>query len=267
MRQRGWDAWPFPLLTLGPSPEPVKVQETFRAQLAQRQRATGTVMAKTTWAVMAVSGAAFTGLVHALGPPLYDQLLAQCAQGLRFWVTGPESAKVLRAAGVPGHAIDCPTPGQEGLLDSEALWAQVKSQITASNNGTDETRFQVVLVRGADEAGRYAGNPWLAEQLTRQGVPLCSVLAYQRLAPAWNEHRQSIWARATGEQTAKGRCIWVFSSTQGLQNLPTNDWSGASAVATHPRIAAKVRELGFLQIKLAAPNLEAVNASLKSFDD
>ena len=263
LRQRGWDACPFPLLTLAPSPEPSKVQATFKALLAHKQLE----VVRIGWAVMVVSGAAYTGLVEALGPLMHAQLLAQCAAGLRFWVTGPGSAKVLRAAGVPEHAIDCPVPAQDGLLDSQALWEKVKSQIPASQRAMGATPFQVVLVRGADEAGQYAGNPWLAEQLGREGVALHSVLAYQRLAPQWDAHRQAIWARATGAPSAEGPSIWVFSSTQGLQNLPPHDWSGASAVATHPRIAAKVRELGFSQLRLAAPTLDAVHASLKSFYD
>lgn len=260
----GWTAIAFPLLTIGPSPHPHVVRETVIELLND---SVGEEKAPLS-AVMFVSGAAFFGFVDALGPSLWAQLKARVAFGTRFWLTGPGSAKALLSAGIPIEAMDFPgrqngsdaaTDGTVNLLDSEALWAMVRSQVNATSGP-----HKVLLVRGADEKGQLSGNPWMATQLAGVGVQVHSVLAYQRHAPANTPDRQAIWQRAT--EGSKTR-VWVFSSSQGMNHLPLHDWSGSRAVATHPKIAGNVRALGFSEVRVSAPDLESVIASLKSFHD
>ena len=264
LRKAGWDALPFPLLTIGPSPGPQFVQQTVHELLTE----SGTEERVPLRAVMAVSGAAFLGFVDALGSDLWARLRACVDNGLRFWVTGPGSAKVLNSKGVPMSAIDYPggttsshysPDGTPALLDSQTVWRMVQSQVDPSKGA-----HKVLMVRGSDEQGQYSGNPWMGIQLKEHGVLVTSVLAYQRLPPAVSPNRQAIWEKASN---GKSPCIWVFSSSQGLPHLPSHDWEGARAVATHPRLATKVRELGFSEVKVAGPGLESVIASLKSFHD
>jgi uroporphyrinogen-III synthase len=262
--QAGWEALPFPLLEIGPSPEPHIVRHTVVNLLSSPAPGGKSPLR----ALMVVSGAALIGFIEALGPDLWERLKADVEKGLRFWVTGPDSAKTLIASGIPIEAIDYPgdsssaerTPeGVQTLHDTQSLWHIVKSQVNQSTGP-----HKVLMVRGADEHGHYSGNPWMGFQLEAYDVQVHSVLAYQRLAPPNSSKRQAIWQRATHGQ---GPCIWVFSSSQGLRYLPQHDWTGAHAVATHPRIAAKVHKLGFSDVQLAAPGLESVIASLKSIYD
>jgi uroporphyrinogen-III synthase len=66
-----------------------------------------------------------------------------------------------------------------------------------------------------------------------------------------------------------GDSAWLFSSSQAIANLltlePRADWSGARAVATHPRIAESARSAGFGVVCESRPGLDAVIAALESF--
>jgi uroporphyrinogen-III synthase len=69
-------------------------------------------------------------------------------------------------------------------------------------------------------------------------------------------------------QAATDGSVWLFSSAQALANLrrllPGQDWSGARAVATHPRIAAAVRNAGFGVVCESRPVLAELVASIES---
>jgi uroporphyrinogen-III synthase len=62
--------------------------------------------------------------------------------------------------------------------------------------------------------------------------------------------------------------VWLFSSSEAIANLEQAAGAGrfaaARAVATHPRIAARARSLGFAVVVEAAPGLDAVIACLQS---
>lgn len=281
LQAQDWPALAYPLLEIAPSPEPERVRQVVQQCLAARPGWPGQAHQAPCIALMLVSGAAFEGLAQVLGPVLLGELIGQANDGeggLRFWVTGPGTAQVLMAAGVAPWAIDRP-PGREsskqtqqagepgeqaeaataaGLFDSQALWAQVKTQIPG-NGGAGAS---VLLVRGANDQGQYEGNPWLAQQLQQAGVQVLSVLAYQRQAPQATAQRQAVWDKAIAAQS-----IWVLSSSQGLRYLPQHDWSGTDALATHPRIADKCREQGFVRVRVCEPQWAAVLASLKSWYD
>lgn len=242
LRQQGLDAWPAPLLEIGPSPDPAALRASFDAIADQ---------SSTLDAIMWVSSAAIAGAVDTLGPTRMAHMVQWAQQGCRFWVTGPGSAKALHVASIPWASIDRPAGP---VLDSEGLWATVGAQVKPG--------WRVALVRGADASGRVAGNPWLAQQLTAKGASVVTWVAYQRMAPCWpDEQRQRVLQAPTHQD------IWLFSSSQGLNYLPERDWTGGRALATHPRIAAQVAAKGFSVVKLTSPVLDQVIASLKSFND
>lgn len=89
------------------------------------------------------------------------------------------------------------------------------------------------------------------------------MVAYQRCAPTWSAQQLAL-----ARQAASDGAVWLFSSAQALANLqrllPGQDWSGARAVATHPRIAAAVRNAGFGVVCESRPVLAEMVASIES---
>ncbi|MDI1245132.1 MAG: uroporphyrinogen-III synthase [Rhodoferax sp.] len=188
---------------------------------------------------------------------------ALAAMATRWWATGPGTAHALLHHGVPVTRLDTP-PEQAGQFDSEALWQQVASQVQPGD--------RVLIVRGDSVApdgtsvvdnDQGVGREWLAEQLRQNGADVDFVVAYQRGAPVWM-HAQ----RALAQSAASDGAIWLFSSAEALGHLqsllPGQDWSTARAVATHPRIAAAARGLGFGVVAQTRPTWDEVLASVES---
>ena len=69
-------------------------------------------------------------------------------------------------------------------------------------------------------------------------------------------------------EAATDGSVWLFSSSQAVANLnallPQQEWSKAKALATHPRIAQRAQDMGFGQVGLTQPTVEAVLASIES---
>ncbi len=181
----------------------------------------------------------------------------------RCWATGPGTANALLAHGVATNLLDTP-PEQAGQFDSEALWQQVHTQVQAGD--------RVLIVRGDSVApdgtalvdnDQGVGREWLAERLRQSGAEVDFVVAYQRGAPDWTCEQ-----RLLAQLAARDGSVWLFSSAEALGHLqrllPTQDWSAARAVATHPRIAAAARGLGFAVVCQSRPTLPDVLASVES---
>lgn len=177
----------------------------------------------------------------------------------RAWATGPGTAQALRRAGVPSARIDM--PAEDALhMDSESLWTQVGATWAA-----DPSRqvSPVLIVRGSDAQGQMAGRDWLAQQLRTLGVPVEFAVAYERHPPVWSPAQQAGAMAAT-----QAGAVWLFSSSEAVTNLqrlfPGQDWGGARALATHPRIAQAVHHCGFGVVYESRPGLDAIMASIKS---
>jgi uroporphyrinogen-III synthase len=162
----------------------------------------------------------------------------------RAGATGPGTAAALRAAGVPPAALVEPVASAT-RFDSEALWAQLAHE--------DWVGRRALVVRGED------GRDWLAETLRGRGASVDFVAAYRRLAPQPDAPGRALLVQALAEPASH---LWLFSSSEAVANLrllaPGADWSCGAALATHPRIAAAARALGFLRVELTAPTPEAV---------
>lgn len=181
----------------------------------------------------------------------------------RWWATGPGTAHALLDHGVAASLLDTP-PEQAGQFDSEALWQQAHSQVRPGD--------KVLIVRGDSVApdgtsvvdnDQGVGREWLAERLRQSGAQVDFVVAYQRGAPVWTNAQ-----RALAQSAAADGSLWLFSSAEALGHLqsllPGQDWSAARAVATHPRIAAAARGLGFGVVAQTRPTWEEVLASVES---
>jgi uroporphyrinogen-III synthase len=170
--------------------------------------------------------------------------------GVLAGATGPGTAAALRAAGL-AEALIVEPAADAPAFDSEALWARLE--------GRDWAGRRVLMVRGED------GRDWLAQTLRERGAQPEFVAAYRRLAPEPDDVGRALLQAALAEPLAHA---WLFSSSEAVQNLhllaPAADWSRATALATHARIAAAALSLGFGCVEPVAPLPAAVAVCLAS---
>ena len=184
----------------------------------------------------------------------------------RCWATGPGTRAALLQAGVDTAMIDMP-PAHAAQLDSEALWAVVSPQVMSPRPGSS---LSVLLVRGSDALAPHDaaghGRDWLAQQLQAAGAKVAFVVAYQRMAPMWSDSD-----RNHARQAASDGAVWLFSSSQALQQLqrlmPDQNWSQARALATHPRIAAALNTQAWGQVVTCKGDLVSVHEALAKHAD
>ncbi|MGO4394806.1 uroporphyrinogen-III synthase [Variovorax sp. M-6] len=174
---------------------------------------------------------------------------------LRFWATGPGTARGLREAGVPASAIDAP-PADAAQFDSENLWALARAQVGPG--------VRILIVRGGNAAGQATGRDWLAREIAAAGGACDAVAAYRRLPPPFGEAE-----RRLAIDGASGAATWLFSSSEAIGNLrqlmPGVGWGAARALVTHDRIADAARDAGFGRVQVSRPTLAALIASIESF--
>lgn len=159
---------------------------------------------------------------------------------------GPGSARALAEAGVPALQIVQPPPDAESL-DSEHLWPLLEHR--------DWRGKLALMLRG--EGGR----DWLAQRLRECGARTQDFHLYRRVCPRLDAAGQALL-----DETLRERHVWLLSSAESLAHLRTLapagfDFSGQRAIATHERIAAAARTLGFGQVVLARPDAASVNAA------
>jgi uroporphyrinogen-III synthase len=179
----------------------------------------------------------------------------------RAWSTGPGTRAALLAAGWPETLID--SPGEDAAqFDSEALWDLVAHRVLASVASTP-SKPSVLIVRGADARGQLAGRDWLALQLENAGLEVLQAVAYVRQAPVLTPAQQSLALQAAGDGSA-----WLFSSSEAAQHLllacPDLPVKQARALATHPRIAQRLQQLGWGRVDLVPAGVDAQAQSIKS---
>lgn len=175
----------------------------------------------------------------------------------RAWSTGPGTQAALLAAGWPADQIDSPS-ADASQFDSEALWALVAARLPQGGGAS------VLIVRGADAQGRMAGRDWLAQQLAAAGVQVQQVTAYVRQPPVLSpaQQRRAVQAMTDGSW-------WLFSSSEAAQHLlqacPGLAVGQARALATHPRIAARLHASGWGRVETVPAGLDAQALSIKSW--
>ena len=226
----GIDAVGLPLIGIAPPADPEAVRRAWATLAGQAL-------------VMFVSANAVAHF-FALRPPG-----AMWPPGTRAGSTGPGTTDALRAAGVDGTAIV--DPGPDGPFDTDTLWLRIATWPWAGR--------RVLVVRG--ESGR----DWLAEQLRKAGAEVGFVAAYRRLAPSFAGDAGAVLAAALGAPRAH---CWHFSSSEAIEHLVASqrgaDWAAARALATHPRIAATARRLGFGRVDEVGVHPEDVATAMRS---
>ncbi|MDO9149331.1 MAG: uroporphyrinogen-III synthase [Hydrogenophaga sp.] len=253
---KGWPAQALPLITIAEPAEAVVLERLGQARAH--------------WldvdAIMFVSPAA---VQHFFSDAV------QAPQGARvrtrFWAPGPGTASALALAlaarGLGPERIDAP-PANAAQFDSEALWPVVAPKLRPGR--------RVLIVRGASADAAVApdsvpvgqalaghGRDWLIRQCQAAGAQVDACVAYERRAPAATPALQA-WLSAA---SAPGS-VWLFSSSEALAHLrslvPHGNWTQASALATHPRIAATARAAGFGSVVETRPALPDLLRALES---
>jgi uroporphyrinogen-III synthase len=212
-------------------------------------------------ALMFVSSAAVRWFFDGGFPP------SSGAKACRFWAPGPGTAKALQPIverlGLPVDRIDAP-PADAQQFDSESLWPVVQNQLGVGK--------RVLVIRGTSSdlplgssvsAQPGQGRDWLIRQCETSGALVQTCVAYTRQSPAWTPsmREQALCASAPGS-------AWLLSSSESLTHLqtalPGTSWAAASALATHPRIAAAARDFGFGEVHESRPALPDVLRALES---
>ncbi|QEA14008.1 uroporphyrinogen-III synthase [Comamonas flocculans] len=248
LQQQGIAALALPLLAIRALSVPA-----LRQGLQQARQRSGDYQA-----LMFVSGNAVRHF--------FEQNTAQTLAGpapaaikTRCWAPGPGTVRALQSCGVPAALIDGPHD-HAAQFDSEALWQQVAPQIGPG------TRVLVVRGTGDPQCAQGQGRDWLARRLAAAGARVDLIASYERCAPPLDESAQALARAAAGDGS-----LWLFSSSEALAHLPAlapgQDWSGARALATHPRIAEAARRAGFAQVRDCRPALADVAASIKSWHE
>ena len=163
---------------------------------------------------------------------------------------GPGTAEALRAAGVDAASIVEPAVAAP-QLDSEALWERLSAH---------EWRAARVLVVRGD-----GGRDWLAERLAEAGASVETVAAYTRLVPRPSAETRRRIDAAFADPAGH---VWLFSNSEAITNLellvgPARA-VGSRAITTHPRIAARARQAGFITVSEVGPGLDAVVDCIQS---
>ena len=97
-------------------------------------------------------------------------------------------------------------------------------------------------------------------------VPRSRTVAYRRVTPQLDAAEQALLHAATTEPEEH---LWLFSSSEAIDKLAAlapagTAWDRARAIATHPRIVARARQLGLASVLEARPSLAAVVACIQS---
>lgn len=236
LRRQGIQAESLPLIEIAALPDADALQNVWQTLAGQA-------------ALMFVSANAVAHFMAARPPDL------ALPASLQAWGTGPGTQAALLDSGWPVQQIRCPAPGADAF-DSEALWARVQADVQHWSGRS------VLIVRGADASGQLAGRDWLAQQLQAVGVQVQQCVAYVRRAPLLDEA-----TLALARQALHDGSWWLFSSSEAAQNLaqslPGAIGAAAKALATHPRIAERLRQSGWGRVELVPATLAGQVASIE----
>lgn len=231
---RGFEALWLPAFEIGPAPD----EPAARAALAQLAdfdlaifvspaavRATAALLAGT-WPAGTAIGAVGAGTARAV------------AQS----IPGAQAARLI-----------APDEADEHDAGSEALWDALTRAAL---------RPQRVLLLRAE-----GGRAWLADRLTGAGAHVTAVAVYSRRAHSASD--DEIAALRRWRNAGRAPAMLVTSSEavdvllRQIDRAGARDWLRAGlALATHARIAERLRAAGFARVALAAPRADAIVAAL-----
>jgi uroporphyrinogen-III synthase len=235
LRERGFDALWLPAFDLGPAPDPRSVERVL-AHLEKYDL------------VVFVSPAAVRAAV-ALCP-------AEWPAAIVIGAVGAATAGALRdemPAAAAARIVAPPDPGEDSDAQpssgSEALWSALEAA------GVRPRRVLLLRAEG--------GRDWLLERWRAAGVDATPLAVYARRA-----HRptsaQTRWLDAHADRPAVAS---VITSSEAVDTLMDHlrAWPGllaaarmGPALASHPRIASRLREAGFADVRRVRPEAAAI---------
>lgn len=226
LRAHGLDAQALPLIGIAPAAEAGAVRDAWAQLSALRLVVFVSPNAAEQFFALRPAGAAWPAATRAASP-------------------GPGTTRVLLALGVPRERIVEPA-ADAAQFDSEALWLQLAPLPWQG--------ARVLVVRGD------GGRDWLVERLRAAGAEVATLAAYRRVAPQPDAAER---ARLDAALADPAGALWWFSSSEAIDHLdtlvgPGRDWRTAQALATHPRIAARARALGFGTVHEVRPSIDDV---------
>lgn len=233
LNERGADARWLPAFDIGPAPD----EPAARAALAG--------LARHDLAIFVSPNA-----VRAAAALLDGPWPARTAIG----AVGGGTARAVRSYLPADGALLIAPDGDDGDADaaggSEAFWQALLAQ---------PIRFgEVLLLRAAH------GREWLPQKLAEAGARVTTVAVYARSAHAWSAADRA-WLRAREGVAAP---VVVVTSSEAVDALlaqagaARHPWlrSGV-ALASHPRIAQRLREAGFGDVRESAAEVDAILAA------
>ena len=230
LRAHGLDAEALPLIGIEPAADAAALREAW-ATLGARQ------------------------LAVFVSPNAVEQFFALRPAGMawpaatRAASPGPGTTRVLLQLGVPRDCIVEPA-ADAAQFDSESLWVELAPLPWQG--------ARVLVVRGD------GGRGWLVERLRGAGAEVQMLAAYRRAPPRPDAGERALLDAALAEPQA---ALGWFSSSEAIDHLAAlvgagHDWHDARALATHPRIAARARALGFGAVHEVRPSAEDVLQAL-----
>jgi uroporphyrinogen-III synthase len=229
----GIDALWLPAFDLGPAPEPQAVAATL-ARLADYDFAIFVSPAAVRATAAVLSGAwPATTAIAVVG--------AGTERAARERLAGANATTVFSAA------------GDDAESGSEALWSVLCAQPSPPR--------RVLILRA------QGGREWLLDRLREAGAQVEPLAVYARRAHAPSDPDHD-WLR---QHAGQGALASVVTSSEAVAALvdAMRDAPAAlaalragPALASHPRIAERLRAGGFVDVRLCAPNAAAIHTVL-----
>ena len=226
LRSRGMTVMHVPLMHISATNQPELIQQAWKE------------IRQWTWVMFVSPNAVHYFFQHACATPWPQQL--------RAGSPGEGTTQALINAGVPAELIDQPEKHQE--KDTDFLWQNIKHRNWQS--------ARILLVRGTSAK---PPRDWLMNRLQEVGAFVQPLVVYQRKSGIFSDKAQC-WIHSTQARQA----CWIISSAESLNALTRHDWSQATAIVIHPRIAQAVRQLEFGQIICVQPDLNSLIYSVES---
>lgn len=140
------------------------------------------------------------------------------------------------------------TEAAEEAPGSEALWDVLR---------TLQPPPRRVLILRAEQ-----GREWLGERLRENGAEVHTLAVYRRTTRAWTHYADAadiaaaLRAGATIVVTSSEAAAVVRDNVVALRAVGAEDWPEPTLIATHPRVAATLRDAGFATVH-TLPTLDA----------
>jgi uroporphyrinogen-III synthase len=178
-------------------------------------------------------------------------------QGTAIAAVGAGTCAALPAlTGATGARVIAPA-GDEGGSGSEALWPLLQAMRPPPR--------RVLLLRAG------SGREWLGQQLAAAGTEVTTLAVYTRLPPVVTDELRSRLAALAAEGglasvVTSSDAVTALTALVSSQPQVLSALREGPALASHPRIAARLREAGFARVVECLLDAAAIAAALRGSD-